>query len=86
MIAGLRLCNLRQKLEFIKYRPSIAFRRSNPPREGAIHKTRRGELTGELRNTVNTRDNGYRVGHCMIGTVLIAFAGEPLMILVLIAR
>jgi hypothetical protein len=35
MISGLRLCNLRQKLEFIKYRPSIAFRRSNPPREGA---------------------------------------------------
>ena len=29
---------------------------------------------------------GYRVGHCMIGTVLIAFAGEPLIILVLIAR
>jgi len=25
-------------------------------------------------------------GHCMIGTVLIAFAGEPLMILVLMAR
>jgi hypothetical protein len=30
--------------------------------------------------------NCYRVGHCMIGTVLIAFAGEPLTILVLIAR
>ena len=35
---------------------------------------------------VNARDNGYRVGHCMIGTVLIAFAGEPLTIFVLIAR
>ena len=30
--------------------------------------------------------NGYRVGHGMIGTVLIAFAGEPLIILVLMAR
>jgi hypothetical protein len=28
----------------------------------------------------------YRVGHGMIGTVLIAFAGEPLTIFVLIAR
>jgi hypothetical protein len=48
-------------------------------------------LAGELPNAVNTRDvniwdNDYRVGHGMIGTVLIAFAGEPLMILVLIAR
>jgi hypothetical protein len=46
MIAGLRLCNLRQNLEFTKYRPSIALNRSNPP----IHKarqTRREELTGE---------------------------------------
>jgi hypothetical protein len=30
--------------------------------------------------------NGYRVGHGMIGTVLIAFDGDPLMIFVLIAR
>ena len=59
-------------------------------------RTSRGELAGELRNTVNTRDvntrqvntrdNAYRVGHGMIGTVLIAFDGDPLMILVLIAR
>jgi hypothetical protein len=35
---------------------------------------------------VNAGENGYRVGHCMIGTVLIAFAGEPLIIFVLIAR
>jgi hypothetical protein len=66
-----------------------------------IHKTRRGEVMGELRNAVNACavnawdintwninawDNGYRAGHGMIGTVLIAFAGEPLTILVLIAR
>jgi hypothetical protein len=30
--------------------------------------------------------NRYRVGHGMIGTVLIALAGEPLTIFVLIAR
>jgi hypothetical protein len=48
-------------------------------------------IEGELRNAVNARDinacdNSYRAGHGMIGTVLIAFAGEPLTILVLIAR
>jgi hypothetical protein len=51
-----------------------------------IHQTRRGALTGELRIAVNTSDNGYRVGHGMIGTVLIAFDGDPLTIFVLIAR
>jgi hypothetical protein len=48
--------------------------------------TRRARATGELRNAVNTRGNGYRVGHGMIGTVLIAFDGDPLTIFVLIAR
>ena len=33
-----------------------------------------------------TRQSGYRAGHGMIGTVLTAFAGEPLTIFVLIAR
>jgi hypothetical protein len=89
VLAELQLCNLRQKLEFTKYRPRIAFRRGNP--RAIVHMTRRGELARELRNTVNTRhvntrDNAYRVGHGMIGTVLIAFAGEPLTILVLMAR
>jgi hypothetical protein len=86
MAAKLQLCNLRQKIEFTKCRPSIASRRSTPRARARIHKTRCAELAGGSRNTVNTRDNGYRVGHGMIGTVLIAFAGEPLMILVLMAR
>ena len=65
--------------------------RSGGATRAIVHMTRRGELVGELRNTVNTRhvntrDNAYRVGHGMIGTVLIAFDGEPLMIFVLIAR
>ena len=56
-----------------------------------IHKTCPENLMGDLRNVVNACDinawdNSYRVGHGMIGTVLIAFAGEPLTILVLIAR
>ena len=85
MIAGLQLCNLHRNLAFTKQRPNIA--RAEATRVRApIHETRRGALTGELQAAVNIWNNGYRVGHGMIGTVLIAFDGDPLMIFVLIAR
>jgi hypothetical protein len=85
MIAGLQLCNLRRNLEFTKQRPNIAPAEATRVR-ARIHKTRRGALMGELRTAVNIWNNGYRFGHGMIGTVLIAFDGDPLMIFVLIAR
>jgi hypothetical protein len=56
------------------------------------NKTRRGrEIDGRITGCrqhpeLHSSDNGYRVGHGMIGTVLIAFDGDPLTILVLIAR
>ena len=57
------------------------WRHVRPPASGACGKIDRP--CGFIRGAAL---NDYRVGHGMIGTVLIAFAGEPLIILVLIAR